>query len=118
MADLVRLEISNHSLDSPSVTLVDHGTPRIKVNEVRNFVAKQLRRILQDEVHYVEPSSMESRDGDEYSFNKPLLEDILGTSGFDQNVILSMLFISPGRHAEKVGILTRYVFRLRQKIQI
>lgn len=115
LADLVRLEISNHSLDSPSVTLVDHGTPRIKVNEVRNFVAKQLRRILQDEVHYVEPSSMESRDGDEYSFNKPLLEDILGTSGFDQNVILSMLFISPGRHAGKGGDIDQICIQAETK---
>ena len=103
MADLVREEISYNKLDFPSVTLVDHGTPRIKVNEVRNFIAEQLALILKDEVQCVKPSSMESREGEEYSFNKPLLEDILGSSEFERDVILSMLFISPGRHAGKGG---------------
>ena len=46
---------------------------------------------------------MESREGEEYSFNKPLLEDVLGSSEFERDVILSMLFISPGRHAGKGG---------------
>ena len=103
LADLVREEISYNKLDFPSVTLVDHGTPRIKVNEVRNFIAEQLALILKDEVQCVKPSSMESREGEEYSFNKPLLEDVLGSSEFERDVILSMLFISPGRHAGKGG---------------
>ena len=64
LADLVREEISYNKLDFPSVTLVDHGTPRIKVNEVRNFIAEQLALILKDEVQCVRPSSMESREGE------------------------------------------------------
>ena len=51
LADLVREEISYNKLDFPSVTLVDHGTPRIKVNEVRNFIAEQLACLL-----YTSPS--------------------------------------------------------------
>ena len=50
--------------------------------------------ILKNEVKCVKPSSMESREGEEYSFNKPLLEEILGSSKFERDVILSMLFIS------------------------
>jgi hypothetical protein len=103
LAELVRLEISKNKLKRPAVTVVDHGTPRIKVNEVRNFLSNQLSKILKHEVESVNPSSMESRAGDEYSFNKPLLEEILGSSGFDKDVVLSMLFISPGRHACKGG---------------
>ena len=103
LAELVRLEISKNKLKRPAVTVVDHGTPRIKVNEVRNFLSNQLSNILKDEVEFVKPSSMESREGDEYSFNKPLLEEILGSSGYDKDVVLSMLFISPGRHACKGG---------------
>ena len=89
--------------NAPSVTLVDHGTPRKKVNDVRNFIANQLRDILSDEVSSVEPSSMESRPEPEYKFNEPLLEDLLGSDGFCGDVILSMLFISPGRHAGEGG---------------
>ncbi len=115
LADLVREEISYNKLDFPSVTLVDHGTPRIKVNEVRNFIAEQLALILKDEVQCVKPSSMESREGEEYSFNKPLLEDILGSSEFERDVILSMLFISPGRHAGKGGDIDKICAESRKK---
>ncbi|MEE2808852.1 MAG: CbiX/SirB N-terminal domain-containing protein [Verrucomicrobiota bacterium] len=103
LADLVRLKISEEKLKTPSVTLVDHGTPRKEVNDVRNFIANQLKRILSDEVSAVAPSSMESRSGPEYDFNKPLLEDLLGSDGFCSDVVLSMLFVSPGRHAGDGG---------------
>jgi len=103
LAELVRIKISENKLKVPSVTLVDHGTPRKKVNDVRNFIANQLRDILSDEVSSVQPSSMESRPEPEYKFNEPLLEDLLGSDGFCGDVILSMLFISPGRHAGEGG---------------
>lgn len=103
LADLVRIKISENQLKRPSVTLVDHGTPRKRVNDVRNFIANQLKDILSDEVSIVEPSSMESRPEPEYDFNQPLLEDLLGSDGFCGDVILSMLFISPGRHAGEGG---------------
>ncbi|HIG82737.1 MAG TPA: cobalamin biosynthesis protein CbiX [Verrucomicrobiales bacterium] len=103
LADLVRIKISENQLKRPSVTLVDHGTPRKKVNDVRNFIANQLKDILSDEVSMVEPSSMESRPEPEYDFNQPLLENLLGSDGFCDDVILSMLFISPGRHAGEGG---------------
>ena len=35
--------------------------------------------------------------------NEPLLEHLLGSPGFESEVILSMLFISPGRHAGPGG---------------
>ena len=46
---------------------------------------------------------MERREGEEYDFNEPLLEKLLGTAGFDREVIVSMLFLSPGRHAGPGG---------------
>ena len=51
----------------------------------------------------VEASSMERREGTEYDFNEPLLENLLGSEGFEKDVVLSMLFISPGRHAGPGG---------------
>jgi len=103
LAQLVKEKISNEGLQRPAVTLVDHGTPRIAVNQVRNHLAEQLKELLSDHASIVEASSMERRDGDEYAFNEPLLENILGSEGFEKDVILSMLFISPGRHAGPGG---------------
>lgn len=103
LAQLVRETISRNALVKPAVTLVDHGSPRIAVTKVRNYLANQLQTFLGDEASVVEASSMERRDGEEYKFNEPLLENILGTEGFDKDVVLSMLFISPGRHAGPGG---------------
>lgn len=103
LAQLVREKIAAEQLDRPAVTLVDHGTPRIAVNRVRNVLADRLREALGDAVRAVEPSSMERREGDEYAFNEPLLENLLGTGEFAGDVVLSMLFISPGRHAGPGG---------------
>jgi sirohydrochlorin ferrochelatase len=103
LAELVRKKTAKENLSRPAVTLVDHGTPRIAVNKVRNFLAGQLKKLLVNDAAVVEASSMERRDGDEYAFNEPLLEDLLGSEGFERDVILSMLFISPGRHAGPGG---------------
>lgn len=103
LAQLVREKAQKENLINPAVTLVDHGTPRIAVNQVRNLLAKQLKKLLKADASIVEASSMERRDGDEYAFNEPLLENILGSDGFQKDVILSMLFISPGRHAGPGG---------------
>ncbi len=103
LARIVREKIAAENLDRPAVTLVDHGTPRIAVNRVRNFLADQLRDQLGDDASVVKASSMERREGDEYAFNEPLLENLLGSDGFERDVVLSMLFISPGRHAGPGG---------------
>lgn len=103
LADLIRDKISENTLKLPSVALVDHGTPRKQVNDVRNFIAGQLQDILSNEVSELKPSSMECRPEPEYEFNRPLLEDLLGSDGYTGDVIISMLFISPGRHAGEGG---------------
>jgi len=105
LAEIVRKKVAEERLMNPGITLVDHGTPRIAVNLVRNFVANQLSELLEadENIGSVVASSMERREGDEYAFNEPLLENLLGTPGFDRDVILSMLFISPGRHAGPNG---------------
>lgn len=88
----------------PAVALVDHGAPRIKVTEVRNHLGKQVRELLSAaEFPVVIPCSMERREGDEYAFNEPLLESVIGSEGFQNEIIVSMLFASPGRHAGPGG---------------
>ena len=103
LAELVKKKAGEEGLERPAVTLVDHGTPRIAVNRVRNHLAGQLREVLGDQASAVEPSSMERREAAEYDFNEPLLENLLGSEGFGKDVILSMLFNSPGRHAAPGG---------------
>lgn len=103
LAELVEKKITEEKLARPGITLVDHGTPRIAVNLVRNFLADQLRTLLGDRYGPVTASSMERREGEQYAFNEPLLENLLGTPGFERDVVLSMLFLSPGRHAGPGG---------------
>ena len=103
LAELVRKKAGEEGLERPAVTLVDHGTPRIAVNRVRNHLAGQLRDVLGEHASMVEPSSMGRREGPDYDFNEPLLENLLGSEGFTKDVVLSMLFISPGRHAGPGG---------------
>lgn len=103
LAQLVEKKITEENLIHPGITLVDHGTPRIAVNLVRNFLADQLRSLLGDRFGPVAASSMERREGEAYAFNEPLLENLLGNPGFDRDVVLSMLFLSPGRHAGPGG---------------
>ncbi|MDA0768243.1 MAG: cobalamin biosynthesis protein CbiX [Verrucomicrobia bacterium] len=103
LAGLVRKKIAEEKLSRPAVTLVDHGTPRKFVNDVRNFLGGQLKELLREDAVAVVASSMERRAGEEYAFNEPLLENLLGSAGFEGEVVLSMLFISPGRHAGPGG---------------
>ena len=52
----------------------------------------------------VQACSMERRDGPEYAFNDPLLENLATVKGdSDTHLILGMFFILPGRHAGEGG---------------
>lgn len=89
---------------NPAVALVDHGSPIPEVTAVRNVLAGQLGALLEGRAARVAPASMERRDGDDYRFNEPLLENLLDAPGFNQGpVIVAMLFLSPGRHAGPDG---------------
>lgn len=91
----------------PPVILVDHGSPEPAVTAVRNVLAGQLSLLLEGEVSRVVPASMERREGEEFAFSDPLLEDLLNRTGSWENpVIISMLFLSPGRHAGPDGDVT------------
>lgn len=105
LRDGVEEQIQQLPTDSkPAVVLADHGSPIPEVTAVRNVVAGQLATLLEDRVRSVTPASMERREGDEYRFNEPLLENLLDQPGFnDGPVIVSMLFLSPGKHAGEDG---------------
>ncbi|WP_299233530.1 CbiX/SirB N-terminal domain-containing protein [uncultured Halomonas sp.] len=107
LADNVREVMAPRKMSErqpPKVVLVDHGSPVPEVAAVRNYVAGQLGVVLADEVGCVTYASMERRDGDEYRFNEPLLADLLASKALaGHEVILAMLFLSPGRHAGEGG---------------
>lgn len=104
LADRVEEALERGGDEETSVVLVDHGSPEPAVTAVRDFVAGQLSVLLNSRVQRVASASMERREGNEYRFNEPLLEDILRKPGFNRGrVILSMLFLSPGRHAGPGG---------------
>ena len=84
------------------LALVDHGTPIIEVNRVRNAVAQQLACELG--VPVVLPCSRERREGKAYAFNDPLLEKLGSIDDFvGGRLILAMFFLLPGRHAGEGG---------------
>ncbi len=99
LSNIVRRTISSENLQRPSIAVVDHGTPRAAVNKSRNLVCNQMRDELRGEYGEVKAASMERRSGSEYDFNEPLLENLLGSTGFENDVVASLLFSSPGRHA-------------------
>lgn len=86
------------------VALVDHGTPAVAVNRVRNQVAQQLVDELGATAAMVQPCSMERREGEAYAFNEPLLENLAQVPNFvGGDLILAMFFLLPGRHAGEGG---------------
>ena len=100
--------IASKCLNYPSVILVDHGTPEIKVNEVRTFLAQQLGFLLKGKINILAEASMEKRKGCKYSFNGPLLLNQLRKNNFDQgDVIISLMFLLPGNHAGLHGDITK-----------
>lgn len=102
LADNVREQMNGTS--RPRVVLVDHGSPIPEVTAVRNYLAGQLSVLLSEEAECVTFASMERRDGDAYRFNEPLLEDLLASEAMaGTEVVLAMLFLSPGRHAGEGG---------------
>jgi sirohydrochlorin ferrochelatase len=107
LADNVRERmagLSRQKVSRPKVVLVDHGSPIPEVTAVRNYLAGQLSVLLAEEASCVTFASMERRDGEGYRFNEPLLVDLLASPALaHSDVILSMLFLSPGRHAGEGG---------------
>lgn len=87
------------------VLLVDHGSPYREVTERRNLAGARLAKALGNQVDEVVACSMERREGRAYDFNEPTLERALESAKGEgtRQVILSYLFLFPGRHAGKGG---------------
>ena len=86
------------------VIVTDHGSPEPRVAAVRDALTGALGRLLQPAGWTVAAASMERRPGPEYAFNDPLLENLLRDPSWQHGkVLVSMLFLLPGRHAGPDG---------------
>jgi sirohydrochlorin ferrochelatase len=86
---------------SGTVYLCDHGSPIPEVTRCRNFFASVIRTRLGLKDDELIACSMERREGSEYDFNKPLLQDALQQAKGE--AVILMLFLLPGRHAGEDG---------------
>jgi len=99
------------------IILVDHGSPSRKVTDVRVKLAAQLSPYLSENIPLLQ-ASMERRKGPEYDFCGPLLNDLLDELAHKNtrvNVTISMLFLSPGRHAGEGGDIADICDQAMQK---
>jgi len=104
LADQVRATPGGLTAGSTQVLLVDHGSPKREVTVVRDRLAASLAAELGGSVAAVTPASMERRPEPEYDFNEPLLERALPALPEGcTDVVVSLLFVSPGRHAGPGG---------------
>lgn len=102
----------NDKPDSP-LALIDHGTPMQTVSALRDAVARQLAERMG---RPVQPCSMERREGPDYAFNDPLLENLARVGDYEgAHLVLAMFFLLPGRHAGAGGDVAEIAEGLVQK---
>lgn len=113
VAARVRETIDAASLERPPVIVVDHGGPSPASAALRNRLAEDVRALLGVEAASVTAASME---GGEHPHNHPLLAESLAALATAEhaasasprahgslNVVVALLFLSPGRHAGAGG---------------
>ena len=98
VADRVSETIATHRLGkSTPVIVVDHGGPSTASVALRDALAAKVRVQLGAEIGPLAAASMEGRHG-------PLLAEQLAADGFNRgDVVIALLFLSPGRHAGMDG---------------
>jgi len=114
LADNILRTAEAEALTPSRIVLVDHGSPLPEVTAVRRLLATQLREGLGRRATLRE-AVMERRAGSEYDFNGDLLEDSLrglANEDWQTPVILSMLFLSAGRHAGAGGDIVQICGRV------
>ena len=108
--------IQEKGLRRASVILVDHGTPTRAVNAVRQRLLKLLKAMLNGHISHLAAASMECREGPQYKFNEPLLENLLERDGYNRgDIVISMLFLLPGMHAGPGGDIENICAQARKR---
>lgn len=105
LGQILRDQLPAGGTTGQRVILVDHGSPIPQVTTVRHYLAEELRTLLDADSQLFE-AVMERPEGSDYDFNGELLEQVLqqAAEADEQTPIsLSLLFMSPGRHAGSGG---------------
>lgn len=113
--NLHQLAAQFSDLREARLVLVDHGSPLPEVSAVRHWLAEQLRARLGGDT-LLHEAVMERRASAEYDFNGPLLEEqltALASADAQRPILISMLFLSPGRHAGSDGDISAICARVR-----
>jgi hypothetical protein len=101
VATRIREKISAASLRRPAVVLVDHGGPSPISAALRDEMATRVRALLHTEIVSISAASMEGS-------HPPLLaEQLLAPALAQTDVVVALLFLSPGRHAGPDGDVAR-----------
>jgi sirohydrochlorin ferrochelatase len=108
VADHARATARQTGLGAPAVVVVDHGGPAASSAALRDRIVAAVRPLLPSAA-LVTAASMESPEGPEFAFNRPLFAEVL--AGADGSVIVAPLFLSPGRHAGPEGDLAQIAAR-------
>jgi sirohydrochlorin ferrochelatase len=119
LAEILLQQIESQAGNTPpsTIVLVDHGSPTPQVTAVRNYLAAELQARL-DPASQLQQAVMERRDGATYDFNGELLQDVLEAAAMQSPqapIILSLLFLSPGRHAGKGGDIVQICAGVKQR---
>jgi len=94
------------------VLLCDHGSPTPQVAAAREAVRAELQRRLR---LAVTGCCMERREGPEYDFNGPLLEEALLALPQGARATVALLFLQEGRHAGPGGDIATIVAGVTEK---
>lgn len=118
LASILLDQLTSASPQRPSrVILVDHGSPQPEVTAVRRYLASELAHLLGTGPR-LEEAVMERREDAAYDFNGELLEAVLERLARRDDsgpIALSLLFMSPGRHAGGGGDIETICERVRQR---
>lgn len=101
LSQRIREKVASAGLARPAVLIVDHGGPSPASAALRDRVAAETRAMLGTDVRTLAAASMEGA-------HPPLLIDRLRASDFKpHDVVVALLFLSPGRHAGPTGDVAR-----------
>lgn len=104
LADNINEMFVSQNIYKANIFMVDHGSPIKKMADLRNNVCQQLAGFFNSSKFKIKPCSMERREGEKYNFNEPLLADVLPSKSLgNENLVISMFFLLPGRHAGDGG---------------
>ena len=114
--DHIKATASSHAMPLKNIVLVDHGSPSPRVTAVREHIATAIQETPGLDIK-PEQAVMERREGKEYDFNGPLLENWLieKAQQGESRVIITLIFLLPGKHAGAGGDIVEICQSVRDR---